>query len=137
MVSLKRGACLINSGNFGTSNPYGILTLEDLHCRSMSAKLASVDPEWNENFIFPLDLNQWATMAKLKIQIWNRDVYLSDDFLGLANVDIGKLPLECFGSEITNDEEGMDLLLGAGKLGKKRDRDGFALPEHVGKASFG
>jgi len=111
IVAMKRGACLINNEVFGTSNPYGLLLVEDLHCRTEAAKLASVDPEWNENFVFPIEMKQWANRTELELQIWNRDVYLSDDFLGFSKIDIGDLDLEAWREGEEEDGVGLDRLL--------------------------
>ena len=90
VVSIKRGEELINPEAFGTSNPYCTLILDDQHCRTGTPKSSSVNPIWDEDFVFPVELHQWVDSG-LKIQIWNRDIHLSDDFLGYVDVDLAAL----------------------------------------------
>ncbi|GMH65121.1 hypothetical protein TrRE_jg11242, partial [Triparma retinervis] len=90
VISIKRGKGLINPEAFGTSNPYCTLILDDQHCRTATPNSSSVNPSWEEDFVFPVELHQWVKSG-LKIQIWNRDIHLSDDFLGYVDVDLSEL----------------------------------------------
>ena len=93
VISVQKGANLINPEAFGTSNPYCVLKLDDQHCRTSTPKLASVDPIWGENFVFPLEKEQWVK-STLRVQVWNRDAYLSDDFLGYVDLELSSLEPE-------------------------------------------
>ena len=107
VVSIKRGKGLINPEAFGTSNPYCTLILDDQHCRTATPKSSSVNPTWDEDFVFPVELHQWVKSG-LKIQIWNRDIHLSDDFLGYVDIDLSDLVPEDIPVDSKLDSEVVD-----------------------------
>ena len=71
LVNIDDGEDFINLEAFSACNPFCILIIDDLHCRTGTPNISSVDPTWNEEFVFPIGLHQWCGSV-LKIQVWNR-----------------------------------------------------------------
>jgi hypothetical protein len=70
----------------GTSDPYVIFDLEDRK-KTSSFKPDTLDPVWNEDFTFPVTRRD----AVLKVQVYDKDRFGSDDFEGGVNIDLKSL----------------------------------------------
>ncbi len=66
-----------------TSDPYVILMIEGQKITS-NFKKATINPVWNESFTFDIDHGR----EKLRIEIYDKDTFGSDEFEGMCFVDL-------------------------------------------------
>eukprot|EP01124_Arcella_intermedia_P028328 TRINITY_DN5730_c0_g1_i8.p1 TRINITY_DN5730_c0_g1~~TRINITY_DN5730_c0_g1_i8.p1 ORF type:complete len:619 (+),score=154.29 TRINITY_DN5730_c0_g1_i8:76-1932(+) len=85
-LQLLGGLDLPSADLNGFSDPYCVITLGAQTCQTRIIQ-ANLNPEWNETFNFIVD----DFSKGLEIKVFDKDI-LSDDFLGVANIDLRNQP---------------------------------------------
>ncbi|CAM9641398.1 unnamed protein product, partial [Sphacelaria rigidula] len=85
-------ADLVLEDVYGTTYPYCMLDLDDQGRRTSSVQSASVNPAWRQEIKFPVSVQQWVR-STVRIQVWNHDLFLTDDFLGQLYIPLKEVPV--------------------------------------------
>lgn len=68
----------------GLSDPYAWVKLGETKCRTKTIS-KSLEPFWNETFVFPAADVEATKGANLVFELWDSDFLAKDDFLGQVN----------------------------------------------------
>ena len=72
---------LVNTAVHGVCNPYVRVVLDERVIETRTYGDTTTSPEFLKDFALPVDIGQWGRSA-LRIEVWNREPFLTDDFLG-------------------------------------------------------
>lgn len=87
-----------------TSDPYVILSLGNQSVKTRAIK-NNLNPVWNEQLMLSIPDN----MPPLKLLVYDKDTFTTDDFMGEAEIDIQPLVTAARASESSTPNESMQL----------------------------
>eukprot|EP00903_Cladosiphon_okamuranus_P016576 g15291.t1 len=99
MVRVEGADELILEDNYGKVYPYCLVDLDDQNCRTSSVQCASVKPSWQEDLTFEVSVQQWV-LSNLRIQVWNKDLFLTDDFLGHVTIPLKDVAVQKWDDDV-------------------------------------
>jgi hypothetical protein len=72
---------LTNTNVHGVCNPYCKFTLDSRTEETKAQGDTTTSPEWRKDLVLPVGIGQWGRSV-LKVEIWNREPFVTDEFLG-------------------------------------------------------
>ena len=90
----------------GVCNPYITATLDTEVRETTTAGDTTLTPRWSTDCEIPVDIQQWSRSV-LRVQVWNRDTFVTDDFLGEASMPLADLTPELWDEDATMTKEHM------------------------------
>jgi hypothetical protein len=85
-ILVKEARNLINAEVYGTSNPFVTMQVGGVLKKTSTVPSVSMNPVWNEAFAFSVTKQQLME-GTTRFQVWNRDLFLTNDFLGQCTMD--------------------------------------------------
>eukprot|EP00752_Nemacystus_decipiens_P003083 g2855.t2 len=99
MVRVEGADELILEENYGKVYPYCLVDLDDQNRRTSSVQCASVSPSWQEDLTFDVSVQQWI-LSNLRVQVWHKDLFLTDDFLGHVTIPLTDVAVQKWDDDV-------------------------------------